>query len=413
MEEIIMISKITLENFFSFKHPTTIELNPDINILVGINGSGKSNFLKAIHLLQESIVGKGLEKVFLKDWSGFDSVANFNTEEKDYIKLSFEFDKNAVQKIIRQGGYQFHNNPIYEIVISRLGATSYYLKEKLYEKGIKPDQNDYIYMEMDNAQGIISTREEGNFGIQRYSQENKHINFKSTELVLRQVSDPDRFYPLFTLKRALEEFSVYYYFDTTFNSPVRQASTYDTETKLLADGQNLVTILNNIKNNHSLYYDKIEDAIKKINPYFKDIGFAFLGSKLYLLLREEYLAKSVSIEHVSDGTLRYLLLLSILFNPERGGLVCVDEPEISLHPDMINTISGAIKQASDNTQLIMATHSPLLLNLFDIDEIIIFEKNQHNETIVSVNSSDELNEWNEDFLSGQAWLQGLIGGKRW
>lgn len=62
-----MISKITLENFFSFKQPTTIELNPDINILLGINGSGKSNFLKAIHLLQESIAGKGLEKIFLKE----------------------------------------------------------------------------------------------------------------------------------------------------------------------------------------------------------------------------------------------------------------------------------------------------------------------------------------------------------
>jgi AAA15 family ATPase/GTPase len=61
-----MISNITLENFFSFKHPTLIELNPDINILVGINGSGKSNFLKAIHLLYESIVGNGLESVFLK-----------------------------------------------------------------------------------------------------------------------------------------------------------------------------------------------------------------------------------------------------------------------------------------------------------------------------------------------------------
>ncbi|MCI5139963.1 MAG: chromosome segregation protein SMC, partial [Candidatus Electrothrix sp. AR1] len=66
-----MIAKITLENFFSFRHPTTIELNPDINILLGINGSGKSNFLKALRLLHESIIGSGLEKVFLKEWSGF------------------------------------------------------------------------------------------------------------------------------------------------------------------------------------------------------------------------------------------------------------------------------------------------------------------------------------------------------
>ncbi len=409
----VMISKITLENFFSFRHPTTIELNPDINILVGINGSGKSNFLKAIHLLQESIIGNGLETVFLKEWSGFNAVINFNQQQQDSIKLSFEFDKNVIKNVMQKGGYPFPNNPIYEISIFPAGMTSYYLKEKLYTSGIKPDDNDFIYMEMDNAQGVISTREGGKVGIQRYPQENNQLNFRSTEPVLRQISDPDRFYPLFTLKRALEALSVYYYFDTSINSSIRQPAGYGTETKLLPDGQNLMTILNNTKNNHPFNYEKIEEAIRKINPYFKDINFAFLGSKLYLVLREKYLSRSVSIEHISDGTLRYLLLLSILFNPERGYLVCIDEPETSLHPDMINTIAQAMKQTSNSTQLIIATHSPLLLNSFEIDDILIFEKNQDNETKVVVKSPDEFDEWSEDYLAGQAWLQGLIGGKRW
>jgi len=127
-----MISKITLENFFSFRHPATIEINPDINILVGINGSGKSNFLKAIQLLYESIVGKGLEKIFLRDWGGFQSVANFNVDEKDHIKLSFEFDKNAIGNIVQRQGFRFLNNPVYELTIFKTGATSYYLKERLY-----------------------------------------------------------------------------------------------------------------------------------------------------------------------------------------------------------------------------------------------------------------------------------------
>ena len=120
-----MISKITLENFFSFRHPTSIELNPDINILVGINGSGKSNFLKALHLLYESIVGNGLESVFFKEWSGFNSVINSNQPEKDAIKLSFEFDKNVIKDVMRPGGYSFPSNPIYEISILKAGTTSY------------------------------------------------------------------------------------------------------------------------------------------------------------------------------------------------------------------------------------------------------------------------------------------------
>lgn len=389
-------------------------LNAGVNILLGINGSGKSNFLKAIRLLYEGIAGNGLEKIFLKEWGGFDSVANFNSNGKDdYIKLSFEFDKQAIIDAIWPSGHQFPENPIYEIYIFKSGGSSYYLKEKLYSKSGNPNEHDFIYMEMDNGQGVISTRENGKVGIQKYPQESRQIHFKSTEPVLRQLSDPDRFYPLFTIKRALEEFSAYYSFDVTGGSPIRQPSAYGTETRLLPDGRNLATILNYIKNNHSIHYDEIEDAIKKINPQFKDINFAFLGPKLYLLLREKYLAKSVSIEHISDGTLRFMLLLSILFNPERGGLACIDEPETSLHPDMINTISEAIKQASDRTQLFIATHSPLLLNAFEIDDVLIFEKNLRNETEVYVKSPDEFDKWIGDFLVGQAWLQGLIGGKRW
>ncbi len=408
-----MISKITLENFFSFRHPTVIELNPDINILVGINGSGKSNFLKAIQLLYESIIGNGLEKLFLKQWSGFDSVANFNNDGKDYIKIAVEFNKDSINKITDKQGYQFHTNPIYELSIVKSGITSYYLKEKLFSESINADENDFIFMEMNNTQGVISTRENGEVGFQKYPQATKQITFKSTEPVLRQISDPERFYPLFTLKRALEELSLYFHFDTTTGSIIRQPSGYGTETKLLPDGQNLMTILNNLKNNHPLGYNEIEELIKEINPYFKDVNFAFIGSKLYLVLREESLTKSVTIEHISDGTIRYLLLLSILFNPQRGNLVCIDEPETSLHPDMINTVAESIKQASKKTQMLIATHSPLLLNSFEIDDILVFEKNPNNETEVNIKSADEFTGWIDDFLVGQAWVQGLIGGKRW
>jgi predicted ATPase len=169
-----------------------------------------------------------------------------------------------------------------------------------------------------------------------------------------------------------------------------------------------------MKNQHALAYEKLEEYIKTINPNFKDINFDFLGSKLFLVLREQYLSKSVSIEHISDGTLRHLLFLSIFLNPERGSMICIDEPENGLHPDMINTIAKLIKEAANGgTQLIIATHSPLLLNSFELDDVLIFEKESGNQTAVHVKSEEEFESWNEDFLVGQLWLRGLIGGKRW
>ncbi len=409
-----MIHKITLENFFSFNEKTSIKLNADVNILVGINGSGKSNFIKAIKLLYDSVIGDGFEKTFLKDWSGFDLVANFNNSQADFIKITYEFDKESIQKAVNHQGFNFHKNPIYEITIHRSGGTSYYLEEKIYSESLNNKKTPFIFLEMKNAKGSISTREAAKIGMQYYPQEKNEITFKTSELVLRQISDPDRYYPLYTLKRAIEGSVVYDYFDTTLKSKIRQPGVFGTEERLLPNGENLAQLLNRLKNRHALHYEKIQKLIKKINPNFIDTSFDLLGSLLYLVLREEKLSRAVGAQHISDGTLRYLLLLTIFLNPDNGNLLCIDEPEIGLHPDMTNTIAQAIKDTTINgSQIIIATHSPLLLNSFDLDDILIFEKNVNNSSIVTKKTEEDFKDWDEDFLAGQMWLRGELGGKRW
>ncbi len=409
-----MIKKITLENFFSFSEKTEIEMNPGVNILVGINGSGKSNFIKAIKLLYDSIIGNGFENTFLKDWSGFDLVSNFSKTQADFIKIIYEFDKNAVEEAVENQGYNFNNNPIYEIIIHRSGGTSYFLEERIYSESKHKGENPFYFLETKNATGSISTRESGKIGLQYYPQENNKITFKTQELVLRQISDPDRYYPLYTLKRAIEGMVVYDYFDTTLKSKIRQPGVFGTEEKLLPNGENLAQILNRLKNRHTLHYEKIQNLIKKINPHFIDISFDLLGSLLYLVLREEKLTRAVGTQHISDGSLRYLLLLTIFLNPENRGLLCIDEPEIGLHPDMTNTIAEAIKDVANNkSQLILATHSPLLLNSFELNDILVFEKNKKNSSVVSRKSDEDFEDWDDEFLVGQMWLRGELGGKRW
>lgn len=409
-----MIQKITLENFFSFNEKTTIELNPNINILVGINGSGKSNFIKAIKLLYDSVIGDGFEKTFLKDWSGFDLVANFNNSQSNYIKIIYEFNGNAIKKAVDNHGYNFNKNPIYEITIHRSGGTSYYLEEKIYSDSRTEGQKPFVYLDMKNGRGVISTKAGRRVSFQPYPQKDENISFKTQELVLRQISDPNRYYLLYTLKRAIEGMVVYDYFDTTLKSKIRQPCVFGTEEKLLPNGENLAQILNRIKNRHTLHYEKIQDLIKKINPHFIDTSFDLLGSLVYLVLREEKLSRAVGALHISDGSLRYLLLLTIFLNPENGSLICIDEPEIGLHPDMTNTIAQAIKGTSYNgSQIIIATHSPLILNSFELDEILIFEKNKNNSSIVTKKHEQDFEDWDEDFLVGQMWLRGELGGKRW
>ena len=172
-------------------------------------------------------------------------------------------------------------------------------------------------------------------------------------------------------------------------------------------------MLSNLKNNYTFQYEKRIECLSDINPNFTGIGYNVFGSRLYLSLREKNLSHAIDALHMSDGTLKYLLLLSIFHNPQRGTLVCVDEPESCLHPDMIRSVAKMMKRAAMTSQIIVATHSALLLNACELDDILVFEKNDKNETQIIRYSEDDFGDREDELLPGQLWLNGEIGGKRW
>jgi len=223
------------------------------------------------------------------------------------------------------------------------------------------------------------------------------------------------FLPLFIIKEAIEEIAVYDFFDTTSESPIRQLSPYYSDKKLLPNGENLTFLLNYLNGNSTSAYDRIVNLLKNANSQFRELVFPQpTPGKTLLALKEHNLERAVPIEHISDGTLRFLLLLSIFYNPNRGKVICIDEPEIGLHPDMIRTLAEGIKHAAnDGTQMLIATHSPLLLNAFELEDLLIFEKDNYNSTIVVKKTEADFEDWEGDFLVGQMWLNGQIGGTRW
>lgn len=411
-----MLKSISIENFFSFGKPQKIEMNPGVNILIGINGSGKSNFLRAIRLLWEGIVGNGFEKIFLQKWGGFFSISNASYNI-DYIQFRYEFDKDFINKTVN--GHQFKSNPTYEITIwpsgkSNGGNSAYYLEEKVFAKDQRQEGEDFLYLKIKNGKGRISTREDETINLQYYPNPENNLSFKTQELVLRQISDPERFYPLFTLKRGIEGLNVYESFDTSFESKLREAAPYSLENFLLNDGSNLIPLLNRLKVNNSNKFDQLEKQFKEVNPHYRDIIFELVsGNRTMLYVREEKLSRAIQINLLSDGTLNFLLLLTIFYNPNRGQLIGIDEPEMGLHPDMTHIVSRAIQEAAHTSQMIIATHSPLLLNEFEIEDLLIFEKDADNQTVVRFKTEEELGDWMENYLPGQLWMSGKLGAKRW
>lgn len=400
-----MIKEIIIRDFFSFKGEHSIELNPGVNILVGINGSGKTSFLNAITLLYEGITGNGLSVLF-RQWGTYNAIVNACGEQKpECFSLTYVFDADALKRIVPAS--PFKSDVYYKITVFPVGGgTSYSLCETLYSEDNSGKKKMFCYLEFRNGAGQISVRTKGRITVEKY----ESGMLSAQELALRQITDPQRYLPSYVVKEAIKAIAGYSKFDF---DKVRQPAEANDIKRLLSSGENLSQLLSNINNNYTLQYEKIKDCLSDINPNFKDIGFNIFGSRLYLSLREKNLSHAIDALHISDGTLKYMLLLGIFLNPDRGTLVCNDEPESCLHPDMIRSVAKMMKGAAKTSQIIVATHSALLLNAFELDDILVFEKNDKNETHIKRYSEDDFEDREGGLLPGQLWLNGEIGGKRW
>ena len=417
-----MLAKVTLENFFSFREKTEIILNPKVNVLVGINGSGKSNFLKAIRLLYEGVAGDGFTNTFLGVFGGFDGVS-FGLNNNP-IKLIFEFQKGNIARSPFNEAYLFEDNVIYEITIFKDSFNyekPFYLKEKIYLNSGNLDKTDVVLLDIEKNNGFLYERQIGknekeSFLIRKINSSFGKEVFNDNELFLGQISDPQRYSAMHALVEGIRKISVFNTFDTTEGGNIRDVKFNKEVFELLPDGSNIEYVLEHIWVKHPKQKEIIRKLLNKVNPAFLEFDFEKIANRLLLLLKEKSINKEISIDAISDGTLLYLVLITIINNPHQSiGLTILDEPEKGLHPDMINTIAEIIKiECNKNLlQVIFATHSPLLLNKFDLDEILIFEKDMDNQTRVLYKSEDDFEEWEGNYTAGQLWLNGELGGKRW
>lgn len=402
-----MIKEIKIRNFFSFKDETVVQLNLGVNILVGINGSGKTSFINAFRLLYEGVCGNGFETLFQKEWGGYMNVSSAVADNHDKsIELTFVFDYKQLKKLTPKS--PFKSDPFYSIVIKPLGDTSYTIEEKLYARNLKDEQKPYVFLDFKNERGTLSVYHSTGIKTERFAGDTS-----GQELILRQISDPRRYLPSHTIRTAIAQMALYETFDTSSNSVIRQPVNASKEMRLDSNGSNLVNVINNLSISELPSYRDIEGMLRQINPHFEAFDFQMFGAKLYMSLRETNMRRSIGMRFISDGTIRYVIMMCILLNPRSGYLLGIDEPEGRLHPDMIHSIAQMMKAAAHERQLVVATHSPLLLNDFELEDIFVFEKGQENATVVKKYYEEDFPQYEGELLPGQLWLDGEIGGKRW
>ena len=159
----------------------------------------------------------------------------------------------------------------------------------------------------------------------------------------------------------------------------------------------------------------VEDELKHFYETYEDIGVNIEANTAQIRIREKGLGSAVPATRLSDGTLRFLALLSILCHPKPPPLICIEEPELGLHPDIIPAIARLLKSASERAQLIVTTHSEALVDELDEapESVVVCERYPETGTEFKRLDREDIGLWLEKYRLGELWAKGQIGGKRW
>ena len=212
--------------------------------------------------------------------------------------------------------------------------------------------------------------------------------------------------------RLLRSCTTYQFHDTSAGSNIKK--TWDAEDgyRLRSDGGNLASVLLRLEQRDIRRYDLICRHIGRILPVFDRFTLEAHYGRVQLRWKAKGMDRTFGAHLTSDGSLRFFALVTLLNLPPEmmPDVILLDEPELGLHPAAISLIGDMIRSVSEERQVIVATQSPLLVDCFDLDEIVVLEL-QDDETIFRRLDPDEYRRWLDEFTTGELWQQNLLGGR--
>lgn len=370
------IEQLNINGFLSIRQ-AQIELR-QINVLIGSNGSGKSNLMRLFELLR-AVADDSLTEYVIRA-GGADALLHYGRKNTDSIEIEVYFRT------------QGSGRPLVNV----------------YSCSLIPSAQDTL---------LIGTERIGLHDRRRYPQ--PHWNTYTpggVRSILKHVASSDNrrlrgiaYYVL----RCLNSYKVYHFHDTSETAPVKQRVYYGDNVSLHADGGNLASILLRLQQEYPERYQQLIEIIRLALPFFGDFVLEPLEQERTLLRWRERGRDAVFSPHAfSDGSLRYICLMSLLHLPADWlpSTILLDEPELGLHPQAIRLLAAALRSAAVETQIIVSTQSPLLLDHFAPEEILVVERSEQGTTFRRL-ARDPLEAWLDDYSMGELWEKNLVGGQ--
>ncbi|MFS8066012.1 MAG: AAA family ATPase [Byssovorax sp.] len=371
-----------------------------LNVVIGPNGSGKSNLLRALALLQKSATGNLSEEMLRL---GGIAPLLWDGQAKE---LAWTVETDPIDDA---------NEPVraplsYELRLRQLGTSSSYRveREQLRElrlqdiHGMPPPRN-FIARQ---SGGAFEVDVEGH----NITMSNETVTDEQPLLSL--IVAP--FYKTwFGFKNMLAGWSIYHDIHVDQQAPLRQAAVARLERRVATDGQNLIPVLHTLYTGNRDFKKLVDDAMRAaFSKDYEELVFPpAADQRVQLRIRWRSLKTEQSAGDLSDGTIRFLLLLAILGNPTPGSLISIDEPEIGLHPSMLPIVAELAVDASERSQVILTTHSPQFLDAFTgTPPTTTVAQCVDGETRLAVVDSEELQRWLGEYTLGALFRSGELEG---
>lgn len=353
------ISRIVIDGYRSIE-TCDLKLNR-LNVLIGANGAGKSNLISFFKLIGR-IIDEQLQ-LAVGESGGPDSILHFGRKKTERLKGELYFGNN---------GYKF---------------------------SLVPTQDNRMMFEREalwwNVHGEWKAKS-GHFESYIEDQKNK------TNIYHYVIP-------------AIMSWTLYHFHDTSSTAMVKQIHNIGDNEYLRQDARNLAAFLYRLKQQHESHYKRIVKTIRLVAPFFGDFHLrptVTNPERIQLEWVEVGQDEPFTASALSDGTLRFICLVTVLLQPDEfmPATILIDEPELGLHPYAINVLANLIKSTAIEHQIIISTQSVELLNEFTVEDLIVVDKIKGSSHFSRLNV-EKLATWLEDYSLGELWKKNLIGGR--
>lgn len=364
------LQKLTVKGYKSIQALEDFELRP-LNVLIGANGAGKSNFIslfKFLHVMYEQQL-----QLYVQKQGGIDAFLHFGRQVTPRIEMAFWFP--AERALHAQQGYRF------SLIASADNRLLFDSEEcQFFGFPAMPVLNPNYLLGQGHAEAKLKDAQD------QYS---NHV------------------------RPAVSSWRVYHFHDTSDTAVVKRIHPVNDNLRLKPDASNLAPYLLMLHRKHPQEYRRIVETIRLVLPFFDD--FLHRDGEDYVQLEWLQAGRPDSpfkAHLLSDGSLRFICLVALLLQPVAllPDTILIDEPELGLHPYAINILADIFKQVAEDKQLIVSTQSVELINELSPDDVIVVDQEQGVSSFKRL-SETELSDWLQDYALGELWKRNILGGR--